>query len=300
MRRRAATFSPDSSGTASTTSSHSSKSASSVPTWSRSLSVVERLGGRPRSMLTCDGGASPGRARRPPARRRARPPTTPRPTTRNACAMPAPIRPPPSTPTRAGRPRHFFLRSRNSVMRGALLGGLEQHGLRVEIGLRDAGRDHRSSALVWIGGRGSSRRSRRRARGRRPAGRRGRRPRLTRRAATASSASRMRPASSISLASGSPTSWGSRQSAPAAAMMPSPVSGLPIFARWRADPEVGGVGQFGSRRRARSRRSPRSPASAARRCAGTAVVLMPARASARGRSRSSAMSAPDAKTPSRR
>ena len=52
---------------------------------------------------------------------------------------------------------------------------------------------------------------------------------VTRRAARASSALRMRPARRISLAKGSPTSSFRRQVAPAAAIMPSEVSGLPIF-----------------------------------------------------------------------
>ena len=57
---------------------------------------------------------------------------------------------------------------------------------------------------------------------------------------------RMRPARRISFATGSPTSSSSRQSAPAAAMMPSAGLGVAESTVVGGDAEVGGVGELGA------------------------------------------------------
>ena len=113
---------------------------------------------------------------------------------------------------------------------------------------------------------------------------------------SASSASRMRPVRRSSLARASPTISRRRQVAPAAAMMPSPVSGLPIL---RVGVPI---------RRSAAYASSAPPPSAYPSIAAitgigsslmrmNAVALIPLRASDARRSRSCAMSAPDAKTP---
>lgn len=117
----------------------------------------------------------------------------------------------------------------------------------------------------------------------------------TRPQASAASASSRRPASSTCLATDSPTSSGSRQQAPAAARMPSPGSGLPKTA---SGPAI---------RRSQAYASSAPPPSAqpstaatvgigSRRTRSKRRLLTPWSAWSRPRSRSSAMSAPPAKT----
>ena len=110
-----------------------------------------------------------------------------------------------------------------------LLGALEQHGLQLVVDRRMPSRGARSTRLVcWVAS-GSLRRD---AVGDRVRGGEQLAGRVHARDQTRSRAPRRRrstrPVSSSSLARASPTISGRRQVAPAAAMMPRPVSGLPI------------------------------------------------------------------------